>query len=104
MALTSTFWALVIALGATYIAVFPAVETVPTGGFNDHVTPELVEPMTVAVNFWSWDGANEAVEGVNQTVTGGVRLTVAIADFVRSAALDAITVTFWGLLMAAGAL
>jgi hypothetical protein len=37
------------------------------------------------------------------TATGGIRVTMALANLVESAALVAVTVTFWTALMLAGA-
>jgi hypothetical protein len=65
----------------------------PTAGFNDHVTPLLAGPVTVAVNCWVCETAREIVEGVSETATG-VRLMRALADLVGSAVLIAFTVTF----------
>jgi hypothetical protein len=75
---------------------------VPTAGLNDHVTPVLAVPPTVAVNGWLCEAVSEVVEGVRVTVTG-VRLMVALADLVRSAVLVAVTVTFCVLAIEAGA-
>jgi hypothetical protein len=53
----------------------------------------LEVPPTVAVNCWVWAAATVAESGVSEMLTGGVSITVAVADFVRSATLEAITVT-----------
>jgi hypothetical protein len=87
-------------LGAVYR---PALEIVPTVGFNDQVTAVFVAPVTPAVNCWVWEGAKEAVEGVSETATGGLRLTVALANLVESALLVAVTVTLRALAIEAGA-
>jgi hypothetical protein len=81
----------------------PPVEIVPVAGFNDHVTPVLAAPVTVAVNCWVFEAVSEVVEGVSETVTGGLRLMVALADLVGSAVLVAFTVTFCALAIEAGA-
>jgi hypothetical protein len=47
----------------------------------------------VAVNCWVWAGATVAESGVSETLTGGVSITVAVADLVRSATLVAFTMT-----------
>jgi hypothetical protein len=75
---------------------------VPTAGLNDHVTPVLAAPVTVAVNCWVCETVSEVVEGVRVTATG-VRLMVALADLVESAVLVAFTVTFRALAIEAGA-
>ena len=56
-------------LGAAYNAMLPLVEIVPTAGFNDHVTPALAVPATVAANCWVCEAVSEALEGVSETVT-----------------------------------
>jgi hypothetical protein len=53
----------------------------------------LEVPPTVAVYCWVWAAATVAESGVNEIVTGGVRVTVALADLVGSATLVAFTVT-----------
>ena len=79
------------------------LETVPTDGFTDHVTPGFDDPLTVAVNCWVWDALREAVNGVRETVTGGIRAMLALADFVGSAALVAVRVMFCALEIEVGA-
>jgi hypothetical protein len=74
----------------------------PRGGFIDQVTPVLLEPVTVGVNVWGCDGCRETEDGVNETVTGGFRVTVAVADLVESATLVPFTVTVWELVIEAG--
>ena len=74
----------------------------PTAGLNDHVTPALVVPVTVAANAWVCEIVSDVVEGVSKTVTG-LRLMVALADLVGSAVLVAFTVTFCALAIGAGA-
>ena len=49
------------------------------------------------------DATREAVEGVTKTVIGEVRVTLALADFVESAALMAVTVTVCALEIEPGA-
>jgi hypothetical protein len=66
---------------------------VPTAGLIDQVTPEFDEPPTVAVNCCHWDPVSDTLVGVKDTDTGGTKLTMALADFVGSAALVAVTVT-----------
>ena len=60
-------------------------------------------PLTEAVNVWFCDGCKDTEDGVSETVTVGFRATVAVADFVGSAALVAFTVTVWELVIEAGA-
>jgi hypothetical protein len=74
----------------------------PTAGLNDHVTPVLAVLVTVAVNCWVCEAVSEVVEGVSETVTG-LRLMMALADWVGSAVLVALTVTFRALAIGAGA-
>ena len=75
----------------------------PTAGLSDQVTPALAVPATVAVNCWVREAVSEVVEGVSEIVTGGLRLTLALADLLESAVLVAVTVTFCTLVMDAGA-
>ena len=79
------------------------LETVPTAGLTDQVTAMLDDPLTVAVNCWVLDTVSEAVNGVREMATGGTRAMLALADFVGSAALVALTVTFYALAIEAGA-
>ena len=58
---------------------------------------------TVAVNCWVWETPREDVGGETETVTGGTRLTVALADLVESAELVAVTVTDCAAVIDAGA-
>ena len=60
-------------------------------------------PLTVAVNVWLFDGSKDTEDGVSETVTGGVSVTLAVTDFVGSATLVAVTVTVWELAIEAGA-
>jgi hypothetical protein len=57
------------------------------------VTAVLAVPVTVAVNCWFCEALSEVVDGVSETVTGGLRLMVALADLAESATLWAVTVT-----------
>jgi hypothetical protein len=75
---------------------------VPTAGLNDHVTPVLALPVTVAVNCWFCEAVSEVVEGVSVTVTG-LRLMAELSDLVGEAVLVALTVTFCALAITAGA-
>jgi hypothetical protein len=69
----------------------------------DQVTAVLLVPLTVAVNVWLFDGSKDTEDGVSETVTGGVSVTLAVTDFVGSATLVAVTVTVWELAIEAGA-
>ena len=76
----------------------------PTFGVRVQVTPVFPKPpVTVAVNCWVLPAESETVVGATVTLKGGVRVTVAVADFVPSATLVAVTVTVWGELIVAGA-
>ena len=76
---------------------------VPTAGLSSHVTVLLEVPPTVAVYCWVWAAARVADSGVNEMLTGGVSVTVTLADLVGSATLVAVTVTAWAALMVPGA-
>jgi hypothetical protein len=76
---------------------------VPTAGLNDHVIAVLEVPVTVVPNCWLDEAYRATLEGPTVTVTGGLRLMVAMADFVGSAVLVAVSVTFCVLVMEAGA-
>ena len=85
----------------------PLAEMVPMAGLSDHFTPEFVAPFTVAVND-CWRPALRVTEdGLMLTDTvdagGGVRVTVALADFVVSAAEVAVMVTVCWAAIVAGA-
>ena len=97
---TVTVWVLVIEAGAVYK---PAAVMLPTTGLSDHVMAVLEVPPTVAVYCWVWEAVRMAASGVNEMLTGGVRVTVALADLVGSATLVAFTVTVCGVVIVAGA-
>jgi hypothetical protein len=105
VAVIVTFWVIVAVLGATYTAVVEPLARLPKAGLSDQVTAVLLEPLTVAVNVWFCDGCKDTEDGASETVTltGGFRVTVALADFVGSATLVAFTVTVWELVIEAGA-
>src|ERR1035437_220486 len=69
----------------------------------DQVTAVLLVPLTVAVNVWFCDGSKDTEDGVSETVTEGVSVTVAVADLVGSATLVALTIMVWELAIEAGA-
>ena len=60
-------------------------------------------PLTVAVNVWFCDGSKDSEDGVSETATRGVSVTVAVADLVGSATLVAFTVMVCALAIEAGA-
>jgi hypothetical protein len=76
---------------------------VPTEGLSVHVTAVFVEPVTLAVNCWLCELNNVAEVGLMLIATGGIRLIIALADLLESAALVAVIVTVWVALMLAGA-
>jgi hypothetical protein len=76
---------------------------VPIEGLSVHVTEVLVEPVTLAVNCRVCELDKVAEVGLTPTATGGTRLIIALADLVESAALVAVMVTLWAVLMLAGA-
>jgi hypothetical protein len=78
-------------------------ETVPTAGLTDQVTAVFDDPLTVAVNWLDWDADRDFVEGVTETLTGGMTVTLALADAARLATLVAVTVTVCELDTVAGA-
>src|ERR1017187_10205700 len=76
----------------------------PTAGLMDHETAVLVVLPTVAANCCVFPPhVIETGDGDTETVTGGVRLMVAVPLLVVSAALVAVTVTVWADAMEAGA-
>ena len=75
----------------------------PTAGLSDQVTAVLELFDTVAVKAWVCDGVRVTLPGVNATLTGGASDTLALADFVESATLVAVTVTVCALAMLDGA-
>jgi len=91
VAVTVTVWAEAIAAGAVYR---PVLVRVPTLGLMDHVTAVFPEPpVTLGVNCWNWEADRLAVAGVTDTDTGGSSEIEALADFVGSATLVAVTAT-----------
>ena len=66
----------------------------PTCGEMDQVTAVLAEPVTVVENCCAGeDGVRVTLAGATETVTGGTRVTVAVAVLVESAVLVAVMVT-----------
>src|SRR4051812_21646075 len=73
----------------------PPAEIEPTPlGVMVHVTEVFVAPVMIAANCCVSEANKLAVGGVTTTATG-CRVTVAVADFVLSATLVAVTVTVW---------
>lgn len=66
----------------------------PTAEPNDHVTPVLVEPETVAVNCCVWPAVRLVAVGLTpiETACDGSKVMVALADLVGSAVEVAVTV------------
>jgi hypothetical protein len=75
----------------------------PTAGLRLQVTAVLELLATVAVKLWVCDWPRVTLAGVSETLTGGVRETVAVAVFVVSAELVAFTITVWTAEIVAGA-
>jgi hypothetical protein len=67
------------------------------------VTAVFDDPLTVAVNWLVWEAVREAVVGVKETLTGGAKAMLALANLVGSAALVAVTVTLCALAIEVGA-
>ena len=65
----------------------------PTTGLSAQFTPVFDVPVTVAENCCVCDPLSVAVPGETETATGGFKVTVALALFVESAVLVAVTVT-----------
>ena len=88
-------------------AVYNPFDKVPIEGLMDQVTEVLALPVTSAVNCAVFEAVSAALEGLTPTLTpppaGGVSVTVALADFVESATLVAVTVISSGLLITEGA-
>ena len=62
--------------------------------------PVLAVPATAAVNRWDCEAVSEVSDGdteivTDEIVTGGTRLTAAVADLLGSVTLWAVTVTVW---------
>ncbi len=105
VAVTMTVCEELIEAGAVYR---PLLETVPTAGLTDQVTPDDFPPeppLTAALNCWLWEGASVAAAGLTDTEMEVVacKVMVALADWVWSAALVAFTVTVCWELIEGGA-
>lgn len=99
VAVTVTVCCAVTLAGAVYK---PLALTVPVpAGLIDHVTVAGLSPVTVAVNCCVAPCNRVAVAG--EMVTGGFNVTVAVALFVLSATLVALTVTVCCVVTVAGA-
>ena len=90
VAVTTSICGDVTEAGAVYT---PAIEMLPTAGLMDQVTPVFNVPETSAVNVCVPDGPRTTLPGDKATLTDGVRVRLALADFDGSAALVAVTVT-----------
>ena len=97
-ALIVTVCVLAIVAGAVYTPFTRA----PTAGWSDQVTAVLLVPVTEAVKVADLPAPIDAVAGPTVTPTG-VSDTVAVALFVESAPLVAVTITVCWLLIIAGA-
>jgi hypothetical protein len=49
---------------------------VPTAGLNDHVTPVLAVPVTVALNCWVCEAVSETEVGATETLAARPRPAV----------------------------
>ena len=65
----------------------------PIVGFRDQVTAAFELPVTLTVKPCMPDGPRDTLPGNTDTPTGGTRVTLALASFVGSAVLTAVTVT-----------
>ena len=74
----------------------------PTAGLSDHVTAVLPVPVTPAVKVADWPAASDAEAGPTVTPIG-CNVTVALAVFVESATLVAVSVTVCWLATIGGA-
>jgi hypothetical protein len=92
VAVTVTLCAEAMDAGAVYK---PLPDSVPIAGFIDHVTLVLLLPVTAAVNCCALEAFRVAAAGLifNATVVCGSNVTTALATFVGSATLVAVTVT-----------
>jgi len=88
-------------------AVYSPFDNVPTEGVMDQVTEVFALPVTSAVNCAVFKALSAALGGLTPTLTpppaGGVSVTLALANFVASATLVAVTVISSELLITAGA-
>ena len=75
----------------------------PTTGSSDQVTLVLLVPVTVAVNCWVFKAERFTEAGLRLTTGGGNKLTLALADWLVSATLVAMTLIVWPAPIAAGA-
>ena len=74
-------------------AVYNPLASIVPAPVTNHVTAVLAAFVTAAVNCWVCPLPNIAVTGLTVTVTGGVKVMIAVAVFVGSATDVAITVT-----------
>jgi len=100
VAVMMTLCPALIVAGAVYR---PVLESAPTSGLSDQVTLVLLVPVTVAVNGWVCEAVRFTEAGPIVTTGGGIKLTLALADWVASATLVAVMMTLCPALIVAGA-
>jgi Methylamine utilisation protein MauE len=98
VAVNVTVWRKLILVGAVYTP----LEIVPIGGLISQLTDELLVPLTIAPKVAEALIPNEAEAGATDTPTG-INDTLALALFVASATLVAVTTTFCWLAIGDGA-
>jgi hypothetical protein len=87
-----TSWSAVTFPGAVYS---PLEEMVPTAGLRLQLTAVFGVPVTVAVNCCACPAFSVTVAGLTDTKTTGISVSTALANFVLSIMLVAITSTVW---------
>jgi hypothetical protein len=97
-AVTVTVCGLLIVAGAVYVP----FRIVPNAGFSDQVTAGLLAPVTEALKAVAAPAVSDTTAGPTVTPTA-CSVTVALAVFVRSAKLVAVTMMFCWLAIIAGA-
>ena len=75
--------------GAAYT---PITEMLPTAGLSDHLTATFELPATDAANTCVFEGPSVTLPGDSATLTVGTKVTLALANFVASTTLVAVTV------------
>jgi hypothetical protein len=75
---------------------------VPTAGVRDHVTAVFVVPLMVDANVALWPPVRDVLPGDN-AITTGTNVMLAVAVFVESSTLAAVSVIVWRLAIEAGA-
>ena len=84
------------ALLAPVTAIVPSAELPFAAPFTSHVIVPLPLPQNVAAKLWLCAKARVTAAGEIEFVVAQTMVTVALADFVESATLVAVTVTFAG--------